>query len=63
MASRSDTALDQLNHVINTTFSSVEKFEPFDRYTALQSLYTVIDQQLQDGLMGQQEFNCTRYIE
>ena len=25
--------LDQLNHIIDATFSSVEKFEPFDRYT------------------------------
>ena len=49
MASRTDTALDQLNHIINTTFSSVEKFEPVDRYTT-------------DGLMGQQEFDRTWFI-
>ena len=24
---------DQLNHIIDDTFSSVEKSEPFDRYT------------------------------
>ena len=53
MASRTDTALDQLNHIIDTPFSSVETFEPFDRYTTLQSLYTALDHQLQDGLMGQ----------
>ena len=52
MASRKDTALDQLNHIIDTTFSRVEKCEPFDRYTTLQSLYTALDHQLQDGLMG-----------
>ena len=61
MASRTDTALDQLNHVINTTFSSIRKFEPFDRYT-LQSLYTALDHQLQDGLMGQQESDRMRFI-
>ena len=55
MASRTDTALHQLNHIINATFSSVEKCEPFDWYTTLQSLYTALDHQLQDGLMGQQE--------
>ena len=55
MASRTDTVLDQLNNIIDTTFSSVERFEPFDRYTTFQSLYTALDHQLQDGLMGQQE--------
>ena len=45
-----------MNHIIDTTFSSVEKFEPFDRYTMLQSLYTALGHQLQDGLMGKQEF-------
>ena len=55
-------ALDQLNHIIDTTFSSVEKLEPFDRYTTLQSLYTALDHQLQDGLMGQQEIECTWFI-
>ena len=62
MASRTDTALDQLNHIIDTTFSSVVTFEPFDRYTTLQSLYTALDQQLQNGLMGQQEVDRTRFI-
>ena len=62
MASRTDTTLGQLNHIINTTFSSVEKFEPFDRYTTLQSLFTSLDHQLQDGLMDQQEFDRTRLI-
>ena len=54
--------LVQLYHIINTTFSSVAKCEPFDRYTTLQSLYTALDHQLQDGLMGQQEFDRTRFI-
>ena len=62
MASRTDTALDQLNHIIDTTISSVEQFEPFDRYTTLQSLYTALDHQLQDGLMDQLEFVRTRFI-
>ena len=63
MASRTDTALDQLNHLIDTTFSSDVKVEPFDRYTTLQSLYTALIHQLQDGLlMGQQEFDRTRFI-
>ena len=56
MASRTDTALYQLNHIIDATFSSVEKFEPFDRYTTLESLYTALDHQLQ------QEFDRTRFI-
>ena len=62
MASRTDTALDQLNHIIDTTISSVKTFEPFDWYTTLKSLYTALDHQLQDGLMGQQEFDRTRFI-
>ena len=52
MASRTGTALGQLNHIIGATFSSVAKCEPFDRYTALQSLYTALDHQLKDGLMS-----------
>ena len=44
-----------MNHVPNDKFSSVRKFEPFERYTTLQSLYRALDHQLQDGLMGQQE--------
>ena len=61
MASQTDTALDQLNH-IDTVFSNIEKFEPFDRYTTLQSLYTTLDHQLQDGLMGQLESDRMRFI-
>ena len=61
MASRTDIALDQLNHISDATYSSVDKFEPFDRYTTLQSLYTALAQ-LQDGLMDQHEFDRTRYI-
>ena len=60
MASRADTALDQLNHIIDATFSSIEKFEPFDRYTT--SLYTTLGHQLEDGLMGQQESDRMRFI-
>ena len=61
MISRTDMVLDQLN-LIDDTFSSVEKFEPPNRYTTLQSLYTPLDHQLQDGLMGQHEFDRMRYI-
>ena len=55
-------ALDQLNQLIDTTFSSTERFEPIDRYTTLQSLYTALDHQLQDGLMDQQESDRMRFI-
>ena len=55
-------ALDQLNHVIIDTFSSIRPFEPFDQYTTLQSLYTALDHQLQDGLMGQQESDCMWFV-
>ena len=62
MASRTDAALDQLDYVINTAFSIISKFEPFDWYTTLQSLYTALDHQLQDGLMGQQESDRMRFV-
>ena len=61
-ASRTDTALDQLNHITDTTFSSIEKFELFDRNTTLHSLYTSLDHQLQDGLLGQQESDRIRFV-
>ena len=59
---RTNMTLDQLNHIIDTTFSNIEKFEPLDRYTTLQSLYTALDHQLQNGLMGQQESDRMRFI-
>ena len=62
MATRMDTALDQLNDIIDATFSDVERFVSFNRYTILQSLYTVLDHQSQDGLMDQHEFDYTRYV-
>ena len=62
MASRTNTALDQLNHIIDATFSSIKEFEPFDRYATLQSLYRALGYQLQDGLMGQQESDRMRFI-
>ena len=62
MASQTDTTLDQLNHIIDTTFSNIGKFEPFDRYTTLQSLYTALDHQQEDGMMGQQESDRMRFI-
>ena len=45
--------------IIDATFSSIEQFEPLDRYT---TLYTSLDQQLQYGLMNQIESDRTRYI-
>ena len=55
--------MDQLNHLFDTTFSDVEKFESSNRcrYT-LQSLYTALDHQLKDGLMVQHEFDHMRYV-
>ena len=43
MASRPVTTLGQLNHIFDASFFSIEQFEPFDRYTTLQSLYTALD--------------------
>ena len=62
MASRSVAALDQLNHIIDATFSNIEQFERFDRYTTLQSLYTALDHQLDDGLTRQQESDRMCFI-
>ena len=62
MASRTVTALDQLNHIIDATFSSIEQFERFDRYTTLQSLYTALDHQVEDGLTRLQESDRMRFI-
>ena len=50
MASRSVTALDRLNHIIDATFCNIEQFERFDRYTTLQSLYTALDHQVEDRM-------------
>ena len=62
MAARAVTALDRLNQIIDATFSSIEQFEPFNRYTTLQSLYTSLDHQLEDGLMSQQKSDRMRFI-
>ena len=62
MASRTDTVLDHLNHVINNIFSIIRNFEPFGRHTTLQSLYGALAHQLQDGLMGQQESDHMRFV-
>ena len=62
MTSQGVTALDQLNHIIYATFSSIEQFERFNQYTILQSLYTSLDHQLEDGLMSQQKFDRIRFI-
>ena len=63
MASRAvATALDQLNNIIDVTFSSIEQFEPFNRYTTLQSLYTSLNHQMKDGLMSQQKPDRMHFI-
>ena len=63
MASRAVViALDQLNHIIDATFSSIEQFERFDRDTTLQSLYTALDHEVEDGLMRPQGSDRMRFI-
>ena len=62
MVSRSVTALSELNHIIDATFSNIEQFERFDRYITLQSLCTALDHQVEDGLMRQQECDRMRFI-
>ena len=56
--------MDQLTHLIDATFSDVEKFESFHHrrhcYT-LQPLYTALNHQVQDGLVAQHEFDLLRY--
>ena len=54
--------MDKLNHLIDTTFSDVEKFESFNRRYKLQSLYRALDHQMQDELMAHHEFDCMQYI-
>ena len=49
--------MDQLNHLID-----VEKFESSNGRCTLQSLYTALDHQLQDGLIAQYEFDRMRYV-
>ena len=56
--------MDQLAHLIDAVFSDVEKFESFRRrrhFYTLQSLYTALDHQLQDGLVAQHGFDRMRY--
>ena len=62
MTSRSVTALSELNHIIDATFSNIEQFERFGRYTTLQSLCTALDHQVEDGLMRQQKCDRIRFI-
>ena len=57
--------MDQLPHLIDATFSDVEKFQSFHRrrhYYTLQSLYAALVHQLQDGLVAQHEFDRMRYV-
>ena len=56
------SALDQLNHIIDDTFSNIEQFDRFERYTTLQSLYTALDHQVEDGLMRQRECDRMHFI-
>ena len=51
-----------MNPIIDATFSKIEQFERFDRYTTLQSLCTALDHQVEDGLMRQQECDRMRFI-
>ena len=53
------TALSELNHIIDATFSNIEQFVRFDRYTTFQSLCTALDHQVEDELMRQQECDCS----
>ena len=62
MASRSVTALSELIHIMDATFSNIEQFERFDRYTTLQSLCTALDHQVEDGVMREQECDRMRFI-
>ena len=62
MTSRPTTALSELNHIIDGTFSNIEQYERFDRYTTLQSLCTALDHQVEDGLMRQQECDRMRFV-
>ena len=62
MTSRSVTALAESSHIIDAIFSNIEQFERFDRYTTLQSLYTALDHQVEDGLMRLQECDRMRFI-
>ena len=62
MTSRSATALSELNHIIDATFPNIEQFERFDWYTTLQSLYTALDHQVEDGLMRLQKCDRMRFV-
>ena len=54
--------MGELNHIIDATCSNIEQFERFEWYTTLQSLYTALDHQVEDGLMRQQECDRMRLI-
>ena len=62
MASRSVTALGELNQIIDATFSNIEQSERFERYTTLQSLCTALYHQMEHGLTRQQECDRMRFI-
>ena len=62
MTSRSVTALSELNHITDATFSNIEQFERFDRYTTLQSLCTELDHQVEERLMRQQECDRMHFV-
>ena len=55
----SRTVMEQLTHLIAATFSDVEKFESSNRHRhryTIHSLYTALDNQLQDVLVAGQEY-------
>ena len=55
--------MEQLAHLIDDTFSDVEKFKSFCHHRCtLQSLYAALDHQLQDGLVVQHEYDRMRYV-
>ena len=45
-----------------SNYTLLVNFEPFDRYTTLQSLYRALEHHLHDGLMGQQESDWMRFV-
>ena len=55
--------MEQLAHLIDDTFSVVEKFESFRHHRCtLQSSYAALDHQLQDGRMVQHEYDRMQYV-
>ena len=51
----------RIPHWINLITLSILVLKNLNRYNTLQSLYTALDHQLQDGLMDQQVFDSNVY--